>query len=85
MHLRIRKIREQWSCAEVYSSRPIGEGVVEVEITCRLHWMHPNMVLGLFLYDENKPAPHDEVDIELSQWEVRVAKMVNMWCIWKIG
>ncbi len=62
------KIHRSLSCAEIYSIPFFKEGTIEVTILTNNKRYTPEMVLGLFLYDENAIPHHNEIDIEFAQW-----------------
>lgn len=66
--LSIKKVKKGWSCAEIISEDTIAEGVYEFTIESDLSLLEPNMVLGMFLYNETHPPYFDEADIEFSRW-----------------
>lgn len=66
--LEIRKTQQGWSCAEVVSNILVGEGKFEFTLETDITRLKPNMVLGLFLYNDLNPPTYDEIDIEFSQW-----------------
>jgi len=73
MHLRIAHRGSTWWCSEVYRKRSRGYGPYIFAVTGPIGRFDPNVVLGLFDYD-NWPVPpylrnlHREIDIELSRW-----------------
>lgn len=64
LHLKIRKIGDNWYCPEVYTQRFTGYGehrfLIEYDVTN----MDQNVVLGLFVYSSDA----SEIDIEYSKW-----------------
>jgi hypothetical protein len=66
--LAIKKVKNGWSCAEIISESTITEGIYEFSIESDLSLLEPNMVLGLFVYNEANPPYYDEADIEFSRW-----------------
>ena len=69
LHLKITKEDGQWRCAEVFTKDSLGDGFYTFTIASDLSSLDPNVVLGLFTWDEF--APHyanREMDIEISRW-----------------
>jgi len=66
--LAVKKVKNGWSCAEIISENTITEGMYEFTIESDLALLEPNMVLGLFVYNEANPPYFDEADIEFSRW-----------------
>jgi hypothetical protein len=70
LHLAIRKEKENWTCAELYSQEPMGYGhyyfVVEKEFSA----MDPMAVFAFFTYDKTNfvEQANSEIDIEFSRW-----------------
>ena len=69
LHLRITEEDGKWTCAEVLTEEPFGYGTYVFEVQGDLNSLDPNVVLGLFIWDEF--APHytnREMDIEITRW-----------------
>jgi hypothetical protein len=67
LHLKIRKVDNVWTTAEVISIKEFGYGTVSFEVIGSLQNLDKNVVLGLFQY----PAKTDgagEIDIEFAKW-----------------
>ena len=64
LHMKVRKIGDNWYCPEVYTQRYTGYGehrfLIEYDVTN----MDQNVVLGLFVYANDA----SEIDIEFSKW-----------------
>ena len=70
LHLRITFRNGQWQCAEVISRRAFGYGTYRFFLDSAADALDPNVVLGLFTYDDDPTATggHREIDVELSRW-----------------
>ena len=70
LHLRISRLDDRWSCAEVVLQQRLGFGAYEFEVSGRIDRLDDNVVLGLFNYppaDVGPDATH-EIDIEFARW-----------------
>ncbi len=65
LHLALRKRNNGWYCAEVRSEQAFFQGLFRFQIIGPLDRLDPQVVLGLFLYEEDSLA---EVDVEFSRW-----------------
>lgn len=64
LHLTITHDEDIWQCAEIMAKESMGYGEYRWVITGDLPVLDPQVVLGLFLYeDENR-----EIDFELARW-----------------
>jgi hypothetical protein len=78
MHVTVRRVGSLWYSSEVALVEPLGYGDYIFTTRGRLDTLHPNIVLGLFLWQYGAcydPAylwwnPHNEIDIEWSRWGV---------------
>jgi len=73
LHLRIQQRDGRWSCAEVITDRSFGYGTYAFTLGSRPDLLDPNVVLGLFTWDEDTPDPGQvnrwrEIDVEASRW-----------------
>jgi len=70
LHLRITSQNGQWYCAEVISRREFGYGTYRFFIDSVVDSLNPNVVLGLFTYDDDPTSTggHRELDVEISRW-----------------
>ncbi len=69
LHLKIRKVGDAWTCAELQTAEKFLYGKFEFEILGRIDELDKNIVLGLFKYpQENGRDGLDEIDIEFSRW-----------------
>lgn len=64
LHLKIRQIDGLWHCAEVWTMAPAGWGNYLFWLESRVDLYDPNVVAGLFLYQDDD----HEIDIEFSRW-----------------
>jgi endo-1,3-1,4-beta-glycanase ExoK len=80
LHLKITKVGARWYCAEVIMvdnafGQPgfLGYGTYRWTTASHVATLDPNVVLGLFQWDDQSDATtvaqgHREIDIELSRW-----------------
>ena len=70
LHLRITRRNGQWICPEIVSRRAFGYGTYRFFLDSAVDSLDPNMVLGLFTYDDDPTTTggHREIDIEISRW-----------------
>ena len=70
LHLRITHRNGQWQCAEVISRRAFGYGTYRFFVDSAVDALDPNVVLGLFTYDDDPTGTggHREIDVEMSRW-----------------
>jgi hypothetical protein len=71
LHLKITNEAGQWRCAEVFTEDSLGDGTYKFELENNTASLDPNVILGLFTWDEF--APHyknREMDIEIGRWSV---------------
>ena len=64
LHLKIKKIRNKWYCAEIYLKKPLGYGKYTFCVDNSVEKIDKNVILGLFVYLNLK----NEIDIEFSKW-----------------
>ena len=68
LHLTIRKTRDRWSCAEVITGVSIGYGTYRFYVASPVGTLDPNVVVGLFTWNDDPAFNHREIDIEFSRW-----------------
>ncbi len=68
INLIIKKTGSTYSCAEIYSDSFFGKGKYEITIATNTKRFSPQMVLGIFLYDQTASPHFNEIDIEYAQW-----------------
>lgn len=64
LHLRITQRNGQWYCPEVSTAAPIAYGEYSFYVDGRVDLLDPNVVLGLFVYENDT----SEIDVEMSRW-----------------
>lgn len=64
LHLPIVNKNGTWYSSEIYLPNSLGYGTYRFETASRVDLIDPNMVLGLFLYQDDT----HELDIEYSRW-----------------
>jgi hypothetical protein len=68
LHLRIARISDEWTCAEVSLTRNLGYGTYSFVVRDTSH-LEPAAVLSMFTWDYAGEDPnHREMDIEISSW-----------------
>ena len=68
MHLAINDNEGPWECAEIYLRDSLGYGEYRIHTTGRIDTIDPQMVFGMFTWDNWEPPNFREMDIELAQW-----------------
>jgi hypothetical protein len=70
LHLRITYRSGLWVCPEVVSRRAFGYGTYRFFLASTVNALDPNVVLGLFTYDDDPTTTggHREIDVEMSRW-----------------
>ncbi|MBN2302983.1 MAG: glycoside hydrolase family 16 protein [Anaerolineae bacterium] len=64
LHLKIRNINGVWHSAEVVSVDPATYGLYRFYVETPMHNLDMNVILGLFLYEDDGK----EIDIEVARW-----------------
>ncbi len=64
LHLTIRKVGNRWYSSEVYTVLRTGYGMHRFYVESPLHDLDRNVVLGLFLYQDDE----HEIDFESARW-----------------
>lgn len=64
LNLAIAQTGGRWQCAEVVATQSLGYGVYRWVISGDLPALDPRVVLGLFVYENDRR----EIDFELSRW-----------------
>ncbi|AWG44824.1 hypothetical protein BEH_26065 (plasmid) [Priestia filamentosa] len=60
---------KRWECAQATGTQSLGYGTYRFYVHGRIDSMDPQMVLGLYTYDDNgSKYSHREIDIEFSRW-----------------
>jgi len=68
LHLRIRQQNGRWYCAEVISTRSFGYGTYRFYLEGKVDNLDPQIVLGMFTWNDAPVFNHREIDIEISRW-----------------
>ena len=69
LHLKIAYRDGYWYSTEIVHTQPLGYGTYTFELASRVDQLDPNVVLGLFTWDDLAPGHHyREIDIEFSRW-----------------
>jgi len=69
LHLRIVQRDGRWYSTEVFTAAPLGYGTYVFRLASRVDQLDPNVVLGLFTWDDAAPEHnYREMDIEFSCW-----------------
>lgn len=72
LHLKVVKRNGKWYSTELINEKTLGYGTYRFLITGRPDKLDPNLVLGLFTYDEDsedvKEKKYREIDIEFAKW-----------------
>ena len=64
LHLKIRKIKDLWSCAEIKSKQITAYGRYHIELDSPVDRLDQQVVFGAFAYVDDSR----EVDLEISSW-----------------
>ncbi len=72
LHLKITNVKGKWSCAEVVSQLSFGFGVYRFYLDSRVDNLDPNVVLGLFTWNDDPAYYNREIDIEFSRWAEKI-------------
>ena len=68
LHLKIAKSGSQWTCAELVLQNTLGYGTYSFDVASPLDNLDPNLVLGLFTWNDAADYNHRELDIEFAKW-----------------
>src|SRR5512135_1367048 len=68
LHLKILKVKNRWTCAEVVSQASFGYGTYRFTLDSPVDALDPSAVLGLFTWNDDPAYNHREIDIEMSRW-----------------
>jgi len=72
LHLKITFENGAWKCAEVIAQQSFGYGTYRFTLATDVADLDPNVVLGLFTWNDDPAFNHREVDIEFSRWGNRL-------------
>ncbi|HCO93045.1 MAG TPA: hypothetical protein DIU00_03695 [Phycisphaerales bacterium] len=69
LHLTISYQDDRWYCSEVILQECLGYGIYIFQLHGRVDLIDPNMVIGLFTWDNEAPeSAYRELDIEFTRW-----------------
>ena len=69
LHLRFVQRAGTWYCTEIVNTQSLGYGTYSFVLDWAVNQLDPNMVLGLFTWDDLAPQyNYREIDIEFSRW-----------------
>ncbi len=68
LHLRIVPANGRWTTAEVYTEATLGYGQFTYTVKSRVGRLDPNVVLGMFTWDEGAPPYYSEIDMEVAKF-----------------
>jgi hypothetical protein len=68
LHLRITQRDGRWYCAEVISVQSFGYGTYRFYLDTTMDSLDPQLVLGMFTWNDDPAYYHREIDIEISRW-----------------
>ena len=68
LHLKITYENGVWKCAEVIAQQSFGYGTYRFTLATDVADLDPNVVLGLFTWNDDAAFNHREIDIEFSRW-----------------
>ncbi|MBI2688416.1 MAG: hypothetical protein HYX27_19095 [Acidobacteria bacterium] len=68
LHLKLTKTGNKWYSAEVINTASLGYGTYRFYLDSVVDNLDPNVVLGLFTWNDAPDYNHREIDIEFSRW-----------------
>jgi hypothetical protein len=68
LHLKITRQNGRWECAEIVSMQSFGYGAYRFFLETASPSIDPNVVLGLFTWNDQPAYHHRELDVEISRW-----------------
>jgi hypothetical protein len=68
LHLRLTERDGRWYCAEVVSARSFGYGTYRFYLDTTAEDLDPQVVLGMFTWNDDPADNHREIDVEVSRW-----------------
>lgn len=68
LHLRVERRHGHWYCAEISSVEAFGYGTYRFDVTGHPAGLDPNVVLGMFTWDDHGGEHHREIDVEIARW-----------------
>jgi hypothetical protein len=70
LHLRVSNVGGRWYCAEVVSNSSFGYGTYSWSVSSPVNNLDPNVVLGLFTWNDDPAYNNREIDFEASRWGI---------------
>lgn len=77
LKLSIQKVEHGLSCAELFTTEFLRNGILYFEIDGNARDLHPQVVGGLFTYNENREMHFNETDVEISRWGIENDKQAQ--------
>ncbi|HSL76470.1 MAG TPA: glycoside hydrolase family 16 protein [Candidatus Limnocylindrales bacterium] len=68
LHLRIAKLGGRWNVSEVINQATLGYGTYSWTVKADLDSLDPQVVLGLFTWNDDPAYNHRELDVEFARW-----------------
>ena len=68
LHLNITNAKGKWYCAEIVSQLSFGHGTYRFYLDSPVDALDPNVVLGLFTWNDDPAFNNREIDLEFSRW-----------------
>lgn len=68
LHLRVTQRDGRWLCAEIISTQSFGYGTYRFYLDGAVDDLDPQVILGMFTWNDDPAYNHREIDIEVSRW-----------------
>ncbi|GCD77690.1 hypothetical protein JCM31826_11720 [Thermaurantimonas aggregans] len=68
LQLTVAPVSDSWSCAELFTTQLLRNGLYLFEIEGSVRYLYPQLVAGMFTYNEARDHHYNESDVEISQW-----------------
>ncbi|MFN4298420.1 MAG: hypothetical protein ACK4EX_01690 [Thermaurantimonas sp.] len=68
LKLTVMPVSDSWSCAELYTTQMLRNGLYLFELEGSVRNLHPQLVAGMFTYNEKRNHHYNESDVEISRW-----------------
>lgn len=68
LKLSVVPVSDIWSCAEIFTTRLLRNGLYLFEVEGSVRNLHPQLVAGLFTFNETLEQHYNESDVEISRW-----------------
>lgn len=78
LHLKVSQKDGKWSCAEIWTTEPLGFGTYECHTVGRVDKLDQNLIFSMFSYAG--PDGVNEIDIEYAKW----GKAEEKSCWWTV-